>query len=98
MSLGDDDRAENGVCIRADEVPLYLDKFTREFYHNYKNEFENDTEFFRDCLQIYIQAFIDDFNGVEMPFKFGTSKKKSNNKCFEKSRYNYFRCNFNLLY
>jgi hypothetical protein len=74
---GDDDKEENGICVRADEVSICLDKYSMNFYHNYKHEFENNTEFFRDCLQVYIQAFIDDFNGVEMPFEFGTSKKKA---------------------
>jgi hypothetical protein len=46
-----------------------------KFYQDNIEYFKDDSVFFRDCLNQYIQGFLDDFNGVpNLPFHFSPTK------------------------
>jgi hypothetical protein len=66
---GDNQNISNNEKINK-KLTVTSDEFN--FYTENHKMFENEVEFFRDCLNQYIQGFLDEFNGVQnLPFNFG---------------------------
>ena len=67
---------------------LFLTDEQHNFYLNNCENFNGDVEFFRDCLNVYIQGFLDEFNGMHnLPFNFGISKTQAKKNALKNGKY-----------
>lgn len=61
--------------ISKDKTKILFTPNHKKFYEENSRSFKNDGSFFRDCLNQYIQGFLDDFNCFpNLPFKFSPNK------------------------
>lgn len=61
--------------IKQPNQKLIFNEEQFKFYSENIGYFGDDVTFFRDCLNQYIQGFLDEFNEMyNLPFSFGTSK------------------------